>query len=327
MSTVPPLQYSQGAVLAALYELHVGAYQGAELHVAFFDGREEMNGLYAFDVVFWGQDLDEAQLEASLLGTPVALAMLLPEWWRTCRPVAGSAQGREAGKTYLPGEARRGLRHLGAQARAGGRPPHVPRQRSARWRPATTSSWARRPSRTRDGRSAARSVVPFAATDRDHVAVEVDVLHPQGEALEQAEAAAVKDLGDEPEERLQLLEERRHLAPREHRGKVLGTAGALEAVQLGHGKVEDTAIEEEDGAEGLVLRGRRRVPLHREVVEEGGDLGAAELPGVPAVVEEDEGADPLEVCLLGARGIMKAAEGGLHGCGEGHRGVGGVGLM
>ncbi len=79
MSTVPPLQYSQGAVLAALYELHVGAYQGAELHVAFFDGREEMNGLYAFDVVFWGQDLDEAQLEASLLGTPVALAMLLPD--------------------------------------------------------------------------------------------------------------------------------------------------------------------------------------------------------------------------------------------------------
>ena len=325
MSTVPPLQYSQGAVLAALYELHVGAYQGAELHVAFFDGREEMNGLYAFDVVFWGQDLDEAQLEASLLGTPVALAMLLPEWWRTCRPVTGSAQGREAGKTYCQARLDAACGILARRACGRSTSPR-PAASSARWRPATTSSWARRPSRPRREERGA-VVVPFAATDRDHVAVEVDVLHPQGEALEQAEAAAVKDLGDEPEARLQLLEERRHLAPREHRGKVLGTAGALEAVQLGHGKVEDTAIEEEDGAEGLVLRGRRRVPLHREVVEEGGDLGAAELPGVPAVVEEDEGADPLEVCLLGARGIMKAAEGGLHGCGEGHRGVGGVGLM
>lgn len=166
-------------------------------------------------------------------------------------------------------------------------------------------------------------VVPLAATDCDHVAVEVDVLHPEGEALEQAEAAAVEDLGHEPVPRLQLIEERDDLASREHRGKVLRTAGALEAVQLGHGKIEDAAIEEEHGAESLVLGGRRRVSLHRKVVEKGGDIGAAELARVPAFVEGDEDADPVEVGLLGARGIVEAADGGLHGLDKSRRGRGG----
>jgi hypothetical protein len=143
-------------------------------------------------------------------------------------------------------------------------------------------------------------VVPLAAANGEHAAPEVDILHPEAQALEQAEAAAAEDLGDEPEQRLQLLEQRDDLAPREHRRKVLGTSSALEAVQLGHRQVEDAAVQEEHGAEGLVLRRRRRVPLHREMVEEGGDVGPAELARVPALVEGDEGADPVELGLLGA---------------------------
>ena len=88
-----------------------------------------------------------------------------------------------------------------------------------------------------------------------------------------------------------MFEERDDLASREHRGQVLRTAGALEAVQLGHRKVEDAAVQEEDGAERLVLGGRRCAWLHGEVVEEGRDVRAAELAGVPPAVKGDEGAD------------------------------------
>ncbi len=63
----------------AMYELRAGTYRPDELHVLSFEGREEMNGLYAYDVLVWGKDLDDDTFETSVLGHPAALSMRVSE--------------------------------------------------------------------------------------------------------------------------------------------------------------------------------------------------------------------------------------------------------
>jgi hypothetical protein len=95
--------------------------------------------------------------------------------------------------------------------------------------------------------------------NEDLPALEVDILdpEPEGEALEEAKAAATEDLADQAEGRLQRFEERDHVPPGEDGREVLGALGTFEAFQGRHLQVEDALFEEEDRAEGLVLdRGR-----------------------------------------------------------------------
>lgn len=56
--------------------------------------------------------------------------------------------------------------------------------------------------------------------------------------------------------------------------------------------MENMAVEEEDGAEGLGLGGGRNLPLICKVSDELGDFGNAHFPWVAFVVMEDVGANP-----------------------------------
>ena len=62
-----------------MYELRAGTYLPNELHVLSFEGREEMNGLYTYDILVWGKDLDDDTFETSVLGRPAALSMRVSE--------------------------------------------------------------------------------------------------------------------------------------------------------------------------------------------------------------------------------------------------------
>ena len=76
MSTLPPPAFdSSEPTLSAVYELSAGPYRSGELHLLSFDGHEEVNGLFTFEVLFWAKDVDEGELGTALLGQPVALAM------------------------------------------------------------------------------------------------------------------------------------------------------------------------------------------------------------------------------------------------------------
>ena len=72
--------------------------------------------------------------------------------------------------------------------------------------------------------------------------------------------------------------------------------------------MEETAIEEEDGADGLILRGGGGFSIDDEVGDELVDLGDAHFFGVAFVVEENVLADPVYVGFFGAGGVLFEAD-------------------
>jgi hypothetical protein len=97
-----------------------------------------------------------------------------------------------------------------------------------------------------------------------------------------------------------MIEEEEDLAPGEDRWEVLGPPGTLESLELRHRAAEDVAVEEDNGAEGLVLSGGGGATLHYKMIEKCGEVGRAEVARVAAAMVADEGPDPVGVCLLGA---------------------------
>jgi hypothetical protein len=73
--------------------------------------------------------------------------------------------------------------------------------------------------------------------------------------------------------------------------------------------VEHLAIEEQEGAEGLVLGGGGDVCLDGQVGQECFHLGGAHFDRVAHVVEKDVAFDPANVGLLGADGVVLETDG------------------
>jgi len=122
-------------------------------------------------------------------------------------------------------------------------------------------------------------VVALAATNHDLTAAPVDVLHAEGERLQEAEAAALKKLGDQAKRRVEVFEQRRDLPPREDGREVMRPARPLQPVEIRDGQLEDAAVQEDDRAEGLVQGGRRDLTFDREMIEKCDDLGAPSHAG------------------------------------------------
>lgn len=105
-------------------------------------------------------------------------------------------------------------------------------------------------------------------------------------------------------------------------GQAALAAGGLDAVEVSKFDTEDLAVEEEEGAEGLVLGGGGDVALNGEVCEEAPDVIGAEVARVAQVVEVDVAADPADVGLFGAVTVVAGAQGGAEGVEEGGAGHG-----
>lgn len=71
-------QPGAGQAASLPFELAVGSYGPGALQVLSFSGREDMNGLYAFDVLLSLRDAADARFEDAALGAPASLALLVP---------------------------------------------------------------------------------------------------------------------------------------------------------------------------------------------------------------------------------------------------------
>lgn len=152
-------------------------------------------------------------------------------------------------------------------------------------------------------------VASFAVVDEDSVIVEVYVFYAEAEAFHESEAASVHDLGHEFVGFFHAGDDVFCFGDGEDVWYPFSFFGAYE-FEPGFIQwyFEDVAVEEHDGADGLVLGGGGGFALDDEVCDELVDLVYAHFFGVAFVVVEDVFADPLEVGFFGAVGVLFEAD-------------------
>jgi len=149
---------------------------------------------------------------------------------------------------------------------------------------------------------------PFPVADDDDVLVEVEILDAEADAFHKAEAGAVEEFGHQLVGAGEGGDDAEGFVVGEDGGEAAGSFCADGVEGEVEVDTEDLAVEEEDGAERLVLSGCGDAPFDGEVGEEGLDLGGTHLAGVAFVVEEDEPFDPGDVGLFGADGVVFTAD-------------------
>ena len=149
---------------------------------------------------------------------------------------------------------------------------------------------------------------PFAIADGNGLVFEINVLDAQADTFHQTQARAIEQLCHKFVGAVEMGEDAQDLVAGEDGGEAFGSFGTGKEDGLDI-FVQDVAVEEEDGAEGLILGGSGDVFLLGEVGEESLDFWSAHFEGVTFVMEEDEAFDPVDVGFFGAIGIMFEAQG------------------
>lgn len=148
----------------------------------------------------------------------------------------------------------------------------------------------------------------LAVADEDVALAEVDVLDPEPEAFHQPQPGSIEEAGHQPGRAVELIEDGVDLVAGQDGGQALGPTGGDDAGPLLERLTENLAIEEKDGAEGLILGRGGDIPLDGQVGQERFQLGDAHLPGMALAVEEDESPDPIDVGIFRPDAVMQDAD-------------------
>src|SRR5438876_2013699 len=125
-------------------------------------------------------------------------------------------------------------------------------------------------------------LVTLAASHDDLVRREVDVLHTQAAALQQPQPGPVEQVRHQAWRALQPAEHGPHLVDGQDHGQSLRSLGAYDAVEPREIDLEDAPVQEEHGAQRLVLGGSGDIPFDGERRQEAGDFRRSHLAGVAA---------------------------------------------
>src|SRR5262249_37575162 len=135
--------------------------------------------------------------------------------------------------------------------------------------------------------------------DHDLAPLEINVLHPEPAAFEEAEPRAVQEERHQPLRPFHASQNRPDLVPSEDEGKARRAAGSDEIVQPVERGPEDLAIKEKKGAQRLVLRRGAHSALRGEARQEARRLGLAEFRRVAKPAEDHESPGPSDVRRFG----------------------------
>jgi hypothetical protein len=141
-------------------------------------------------------------------------------------------------------------------------------------------------------------LVALASADPELAPTEVDVLHPEAGALQEAQTRAVQEDGHQPRHAVESSDDGAYFIASEDHGKSSGASGTNEILDPRHVGAENVPVEEQDGAEGLVLRGRGNAAVGGERAHVAGDLLHPHVARVALAVEQDEATDPAYVRFL-----------------------------
>jgi len=117
------------------------------------------------------------------------------------------------------------------------------------------------------------------------VVAEIDVLDPETEAFEEAEAGAVEKTGHDPADATEVGEYEADLFAREDHGESFGFLGSSKVVKPGERLLKDFPVQKEKCGGRLVLGGGGDVAVDRQVGEKLGGVLFAQLIRVPFAAE------------------------------------------
>lgn len=147
----------------------------------------------------------------------------------------------------------------------------------------------------------------FSGADVQHSTRKVDVLDPQRHAFVDAQARAIHQLRHQPDHTRHLLQDGFHFLAREDHRYQVTPLNPLEPGHLAQGLVQHGIVEKDQGVEGLGLRGRGKVSLTRQMVQEGFHLRPGHGVRVALSVEKDELPDPETIAVFSAGAEVPAA--------------------
>jgi hypothetical protein len=139
---------------------------------------------------------------------------------------------------------------------------------------------------------------------QDLVPVEVQVVDAEAQALHHPHAAAVQHQADEVIRAGQLGQQAGDLVPAQDHRQPLRPSRPDHPRDAARVDLQHLLVQEQQGAERLVLGRGADVPLHRQVRQESVDLRRPHLLRVALAVEEDEPPDPADVGLLRPPTVM-----------------------
>ena len=144
----------------------------------------------------------------------------------------------------------------------------------------------------------------FAIAHRDLGVAEVDVLHPQAHAFHQTQSRTVEEACHQKVAAFELFEQRPYLSlgqDHRHPGRALRPLHVIEPLELAP---EHLLVQEENSAQGLILRRGGHLSLDGEMGEKALHLELAHGGGMTLAMKQDVAFDPIDVGLLGADAIM-----------------------
>ena len=122
------------------------------------------------------------------------------------------------------------------------------------------------------------------------MAIEVEMFHPQFQALLQSQSCAVQQSHDECNGAVQLSEDQGDFCRAEDHRNTMGHLAAGHWLDRPDINPQDVLVKEEESAESLVLRGGADLLAGRQPGQEGRDFGGSEGARMPLLVKDDESA-------------------------------------
>lgn len=133
---------------------------------------------------------------------------------------------------------------------------------------------------------------------------EIDVFHPQSQALEETQAASVEKVDHEAVIAFYLGKHGTRFRPGKNDRHFRRAPYPLDVIQQIEFSFEDLLVEEKQRGEGLVLGGSRDLLFDGEMGKEGGNFLFPHFVGMALMVEQDETPDPIDVSLFGAQAVV-----------------------
>ena len=127
---------------------------------------------------------------------------------------------------------------------------------------------------------------------------EIDILHSQTGAFEQAQSRPVEKRGHQADRAFQLGDDRPHFVAGEHDGQVLCRSGPHDVFEPGQVLMQNVAIQEQERAQRLILGRCGHAPLDGQRAQKLCDLRGAHFGGMALAMKQNEAADPSDVGLL-----------------------------